>query len=327
MNPKLPRLSVLACLAVTAVLPSLRGDEESLISAVYSRVHNNYSRSKNADGTYRHQPYVVAKGGFDPGLLRDPSIDPVPFSGIMRTMAPYLAKQNYLPAREGKNADLMLVVYWGTTKPFDNSQYNEFGRQAATALSGLQGAQRTAEVGPYRPWGPRPSFNDEQTTQQQVEIDETMLGVAASQTEDMLIQLNLANTGRDKANERNANLLGYVDEINLRNGIARYGAGAAGYNDLISDLEEPRYYVVIGAYDFQEALQHNRKKLLWSTRVSIRAAGNRFDERLAAMLANASRYFGQESGRLIRRYERVPRVDFGELKSLGLVTEASFQKK
>ena len=87
----------------------------------------------------------------------------------------------------------------------------------------------------------------------------------------------------------------------------------------MEDIESERYYVVVTAYDFQEALQHKNKKGLWRTVASIDARGNRFDERLLAMVERASRYFGRDSGRLIRQFEYTPHIDLGELKTLGVV--------
>jgi hypothetical protein len=303
MNITLVRRLFVQAACLLSLAPLAHAADAPVITAVFSRVHDTYTRQKNADGSYKHETYIVAKGGYIPGLDQDASIDPVPFSGIMRTMAPYLAKQNYLPARDGKKADLMLVVYWGTTKVFDTVQYREFVRQTAESINDFTAWQRANSNGS---WVDRPN------------------GVAGADDETMisnLMMMNMANRARDQANERNANLLGYVDEINYHNDLTRYASTSSPYYDLVADLEEPRYYVVIAAYDFQDALHHNQKKLLWSTRVSIRAAGNRFDERLAAMLANASRYFGQASGHLVRRFERTPRVDYGELKSLGVVTD------
>jgi hypothetical protein len=85
-----------------------------------------------------------------------------------------------------------------------------------------------------------------------------------------------------------------------------------------------RYYIVISAYDFPELLKQEKKKLLWQTRVSVRSPGNRFDDSFAAMLKGAAKYFGQDSGRLIRGEESKGTVELGELKYLG---EAKEQEK
>jgi hypothetical protein len=142
---------------------------------------------------------------------------------------------------------------------------------------------------------------------------------AKSAFEGSLFELQMFNSIRERANERNARLLGYMKEISSRNNMSRFAGAGSYYDDLISDIENDRYYVIIDAYDFRAATQEKQKKILWSTRVSIQAQGNQFNERLVAMLDNASRHFGQDSGQLIRQYQRAPRVDLKELKFLGLV--------
>jgi hypothetical protein len=145
---------------------------------------------------------------------------------------------------------------------------------------------------------------------------------ARDELENQLLTMQMAQQMRDKANERNAILLGYMGEINESNDMARFAGGGTHYDDLISDIESSRYYVIVSAYDFQSVVQNKGTKLLWSTRVSIQAQGNRFDERLVTMMANASRQFGQDSGRLLRQYQRSPRIDLGELKFLGVVSDS-----
>jgi hypothetical protein len=99
---------------------------------------------------------------------------------------------------------------------------------------------------------------------------------------------------------------------------ARFSGAGSYYNDLTSDLEEERYYVVISAYDFHTAVHDGNRKLLWATRVSISARNNKFNEQLETMLAAAGRQFGKESHHLIRQY-REEHINFGELKFLGVV--------
>ncbi|HYP16038.1 MAG TPA: hypothetical protein VEQ65_02410 [Opitutus sp.] len=77
-------------------------------------------------------------------------------------------------------------------------------------------------------------------------------------------------------------------------------------------LDVDRYFVVLKAYDFRTAWKERRRKLLWEPRFSIRAQGARFDQQLAGMAQTAAAYFGEASGRLIRRPLPEGRVDKGE---------------
>jgi hypothetical protein len=60
------------------------------------------------------------------------------------------------------------------------------------------------------------------------------------------------------------------------------------------------------------------------TRISIRAQGNRFAERVDEMVARAARYFGADSGKLVREYEGT--VEMGEPEVIGIVDEREEEK-
>jgi len=294
--------------------------QDSVVTAVFAKTHNGYSRATEADGSPVRQTYAVAKGTYDPGLRGDPSIERVKFSGVVRALAPYLAGQNFYPAREREAADLLLVLHWGTTKPFDlgAGMYSDAFREMTDAMSSLTHLGRRGSVDHLSP--ATGGDHADGTPRTLGEVSDQVQ--AESELGDALIRLELANRARDQANEFNANLLGYMHEINRRNNGTRFAGAGAAYDELIEDIENERYYVVLGAYDMQAVLK-GEQRLLWSTRVSIRAQGNRFDEWLPTMFANASSYFGEESGRLVRRYQRATKVELGELKSLGIVEDGA----
>ncbi len=281
--------------------------DDALVTAVFAKVHNGYQRAKNEDGSFARQTYVVGKGTYDAGVNRNASIDGVPFAGVVRALAPFLAKRNFVPAPDRESADLMLVLHWGTTKPFDDGLYNTFLNGAAQAISGAQNASGLPNT---------PALGNTN----RIETSEASALRAAAEQEKVswLMTLEMGNRMREQSNEHNANLLGYVDEINRRNNNTRHAGAGTAFDELLEDIETERYYVVIGAYDFQAVLK-GQPKLVWSTRVSIRARGNRFDTWLPTMFANASHYFGEGSGRLVRRYQRASQVELGELKTLGIV--------
>jgi hypothetical protein len=91
--------------------------------------------------------------------------------------------------------------------------------------------------------------------------------------------------------------------------------------DLIDELEDNRYFVVLMAYDFQLLWKEKKHKLLWETRFSIRQRHNEFDRQLASMAKEASRYFGQDSHGIIRKPLPEGRVTLGEPKVIGYEPE------
>jgi len=309
----------LALFSVAAMTVSAMAAEDALVTAVFSDVHNGYRRVTNAEGRPERQTYAVAKGSYDRGLRGNASIDNVKFAGVVRAVAPFLAGQNYYPAPDRESADLLLVLHWGTTKPFDRGtgMYQDAFTEMTDVMSNLTNLARRGSVDRMSPATGGDNANG--TPRSAGQIAEQ--AQAESELGDALLRLEMANRARDRANEHNANLLGYVHEINRRNNGSRFAGGGAAFDELIEDIENERYYVVIGAYDMKAVLK-GEHRLLWSTRVSIRAQGNRFDEWLPAMFANAANYFGEDSGRLVRRFQRATKVELGELKSLGIVDEA-----
>jgi len=100
-------------------------------------------------------------------------------------------------------------------------------------------------------------------------------------------------------------------------------ARTLGYGSpLDPELLSRRYYIVLLAYDFQVKLKKDKSKLLWETRFSIREQGNEFGKQLAAMVGNASLYFGEDSHGLTHKPVPEGRVVVGEVKSLGVVPES-----
>jgi hypothetical protein len=290
--------------------PAAFASQDSLVTAVYSKVSNGYMRTKMPDGSFKRETYAIGNGGYQSGAVGDHSIDDVRFPTIAGLMAQYLARDHYFLAQNSKSADLLLVISWGTTIPLNDGVYRNAQQGVMTAMNHLKLAQgpSASQVGLIRaadsPDGKGATGN---------------VLAAKDEVEGQLFEMQMFNSMRDTANEHNAALLGYKREIDSRNDPSRFAGAGTYFNDLISDIESERYYVIVNAYDFRAATQEKKKKLLWSTRVSVQAQGNQFGESLMAMVANAARHFGQDSGRLIQQYEPHGKVELGELKLLGMV--------
>jgi hypothetical protein len=128
---------------------------------------------------------------------------------------------------------------------------------------------------------------------------------------------------RNQIDRNNAKLLGYDSEglIGTDTGalVGHAGATGAHQDELISEIEDTRYFVVLMAYDAQLFAREKKHKLLWEMRFSISEAHNFFDKALPAMAQFASRYFGQDSHGLLRTQVPAGTVKVGESKSLGEV--------
>jgi hypothetical protein len=70
--------------------------------------------------------------------------------------------------------------------------------------------------------------------------------------------------------------------------------------DMSDALRVDRYFVILRAYDFQEAWRRKKLKLLWDTRFSLSERRHDFRADLPSMAHTASLYFGQDSHGLVR---------------------------
>jgi hypothetical protein len=257
----------------------------------------------------------LANGGRIARTSSDVTVERVTYPQVAEIAMRLLAQQNYHYAQSKEKAKLLLVLHWGSTIAPNGIAYQRDFQTAASAYTEL-----TALLGPQG----MGSF-DQGRGMSQFNFDGSPRGDgdpgAIERFEMAMLQMFVNNEIRDKVNEHNARVLGYMDDLADSNDIRRWAGGGDRYNDLIADVEETRYYIMISAYDFREITERNKKKLLWQTRVSVRSPGNRFDDSFAAMLKSASKYFGQDSGRLVRGEESKGIVEFGDLKFLGEVKE------
>ena len=276
--------------------------EETVATAVYSRIGNGYKRERLPDGSFKPEYYALANGGRIAGTTSDRTMDRITYAEVAQVSARLLAQKNYHYAQSAKQADLMLVLHWGTTVAFNSGNYSQAVNQVAASMAGSD-------------------------PQGMGSIEGNMSAVPSDGvSEGAMLMLMVENRARDQINLPNARLLGYIDDINESNDIRRWAGGGDRYNDLIADIEESRYYIIVSAYDFDQLVNHQKKKLLWQTRVSVRAPGNRFDDSFAAMLKGASKYFGQDSGKLVRGEESKGVVELGDLKFLGEAKDQSEAK-
>jgi hypothetical protein len=126
----------------------------------------------------------------------------------------------------------------------------------------------------------------------------------------------LDNDQRNFIDYRNAQMLGY----NSGEGLVGTDWGAMldmtalrwRSHDLVFDVESPRYFVVLMAYDFRLMWKQKKHKLLWDARFSLYQAGNDFGKALPSMAQYASRYFGQDSKGLVRKMIPLGNVEVGQ---------------
>jgi hypothetical protein len=294
-----------AVLAALGLFPDAARADNGQITAVSSQASSDYTRTKLPDGSYQAESYTFGEGGHQSGAAHDDTIDKMSFMDVARVIAVPLAKRNYIPVnnRDPDKTQLLIMVYWGTTTGTSSSS-------ESVAYQNLQNNQ--SSIGPPPPPAPSmgaPSHGDYSAIIQSARRDGADSAMAT---------VNTANWERDQADLRNARLLGY-DEALSETGGGGPSTLSLRRDDLISEIEDDRYFIVLMAYDYQALWKHKKHKLLWVTRFSIRERGADFSKVFPSMVAYASQYFGQDSHGLLRRPLAEGSVEIGEVKSLGTV--------
>ena len=275
-----------------------------------SQVSADYARVTLPDGSYQTETYTFGEGGHYASAMKDNSIDKLKFLDLAEIVAPALAKQNYVPEadRDPGRTKLLIMVYWGTTNGAE-------GASSSVAYQNAQASQGTPTPPPTPPpagaHGGGALGSDSSGRANAARQDSTASSLAVVAAE---------NRNRDENNERTAQLLGYDGELASTSGL-ELTAFHNRREELISEIEESRYFIVLMAYDFQELWKHKQHKLFWVTRFSIREQGTNFEKVLPAMTDYASAYFGQDSGGLLRKPLPEGHVEIGVPRSLGTTPE------
>lgn len=267
-------------------------------TVAYSEVSADYQRVLLSSGKFQTETYILGEGQLLDHTQTDASLHTLDFSGVAHTIAPALAEANFLPAENKTEADLLIVISWGKTKAFDRGMID-------MSISNVSEAYQNLEQLNYMN-GSQGNLRSMLQSQFESSLDLYMMSQ------------RMFDSIREENNRYNALLLGYQTDLR-RSQI--FGDTVISMqwqrNDLYSELESARYFVILQAYDFQKAWKEKQLKMLWSTRFSIRAKGRRFDEELWQMAMASSRVMATETKGL-KRNLKLPSVEFGELEYLGI---------
>ncbi len=306
----------LLALAVSVPAVFAKDDESGVLTSVFAKTDKSYKRKKDADGRWVREYYAMTNGGPAEGTVKDNAQDKIQFVSVATVLARHLAEQGYFPATDSQKVDLLIVVNWGRTSPFNDAIYRSGADGVLTALNALSGINQTA--GAMSPPAPTDAASAPQAEVSATgSVQDMQKQAAQSQLVSAMLTQDLFNRARDQENEKNARLLGYGGDLKKNDGIQRLAGGGSRYEELIADIEEPRYYIILSAYDFTKTVREKKPKLQWVTRMSMRAPGNSFAEQAAAMIAYSSARFGQNTGGLERRVTPQYKVNLEDLKFLG----------
>jgi hypothetical protein len=254
---------------------------------INAQARQEFSIASENDDSSQPTTYAFMKGKFHGGNRADPAMDDFPFDEVLLDLSTYLQKQNFKGVPDPNGAELVIVVHYGVTSVEESIEellgydsLEDFGFSDGAASSGSSGG---------------------------VNLDE-LTGI-----QDMQFQINVENTikeGQEGGAFYTARLLGmekaYIGPISPREEL-----------ELKNLLSDRRYFILLMAYDLP-LMRQGELVLQWTTRYSIRAIGQSFDQAIKDMNLAAGNYFGKNMGDLVKkRVTDKSRVELGEIEVIG----------
>ena len=276
---KIIYLLIGTALSISLVGPAFSASNRVAIKA---EADIDFLKEREKDGTARPMSYQVAKGKFYRGGMNDQRMETFTFDDIVKDMAQHLTKQKFYPHQGEGTGDMLIVVHYGVTE-YEESIMEILGYTSEEEM-GLGGEFDFEGIAP----------------------DAGAMNAVA----DVGFNQSLMATASD-SNKRS---MGYKAKLlGMEEAFGFYTNDQDKY-ELMSMLDEERYFVILMAYDIP-SLKAKDPKLLWTTRYSIRAIGQKFDDAIKGMNLIAGDYFGKSfKGLNLKRLEDTSSVEIGDIE-------------
>jgi len=243
--------------------------------AAVGKATGSYLERRLIEGKPKRETYVFMEGECFQGATRDRTFEKATFREIAEYLAPQLTQQNYWPTPDMKDADLLLVVHWGVTRP--QASLNDMTARVdlgpdLTKTSGLfSDSQVLADFESVM--GPLGNVNSLEQRMYQLE------DIAEQDSQ------NMSGIGT-------ARLLGYTETLLKLSQSARY---TETQYTLESDLRTERYFIIVRAYDLRAGTRGLRSRPVWTLHLNTSSPGNNFKTAMASMSEAGSRLFGRNT--------------------------------
>ncbi|HEX3731165.1 MAG TPA: hypothetical protein VHV47_15240 [Opitutaceae bacterium] len=254
--------------------------------AASATAQSGYTKAKFASNAPPAEAYVFFQGNFSPGQGGDKAMAATPFLSIARTLAEDLLPLNYRPTADSSHAQLVLAVQWGVTE-VQSDAMRDF------ALQDLQNDLSTFNNNTAASTGQGVKLSGVNTSG--IKASTTMVHLTPAATVNM--DLSVAEAGHQAMAQSaayNAQLLGFADEIaKSQNQMQTFASSHSKGDELLDLLTDPRYFLVVQAFDYRQMQQSRHPLPLWTSRVSVQATGHTFTEILPALCREAALYAGR----------------------------------
>lgn len=272
---------------------SLNAANQVVINA---KAHEDFSIARENGDSSKPTTYAFTKGKFHGGNRADPAMDDFPFEEVVLDIATHLQKQNFKPVPDANDAELVIVVHYGVTSP-QSSQEELLGYTSLEDQGISADAVNSGSGGG-------------------VDLD------ALNSIQDMQFEMNAGTTNEESFE-------GSTFYTSRMLGMEKAFVGVASPREeleLKNMLNDRRYFIVLMAYDLP-LMKAGELHLHWTTRYSIRAIGQSFDQAIKDMNLVASNYFGKNMGDLVKkRVTDKSRVELGKIEVVGTEEDADTKK-
>ena len=278
-----PQRFIGATLLLLTACPVSRADKHVVVIA---HADPEYVQTRIAeDGQHRPETYVFMEGKHYPGLTVDRTMERMTFREIVGTLAPELARRQYLPGPSAAKADLLLIVHWGTTRP-------KIGIREMTAQPTTEVDRDRLMVETMKEFGVpveiESNFSSMPDSVVMPQGDDFNQDREFERLDQMTDELSQQMRRSD-----NVTLLGYADDLHRLGKRAWTGELE---RSLRHDLNTERYFVIIRAYDLRGRTPRVPKnRPIWTMHLNISSPGNNFRTAMTRMSVAASRYAGLDN--------------------------------
>jgi hypothetical protein len=306
MNPSRLRVALtLVSLVASAFFASGCATLANSDVTVTSSAAPDYTRAKFGQEQPRAETYVFMVGRYFEGTTLDHSLDRLTFRKLAESMAQELALKQYFPAKDINSADLLVVIYWGATKP--HVTVDDDRAQSAPQLNSNL---------------PTHTYDSSNETPLLVGSDQKIADFYGNVTSESDMRVGFDQTdrttdsfGADFDNANNIALLGYGRHLRA---MAMQPSQSTTEATLRSDLTTERYFVILRAIDLH-SFKNGKPRVVWTLHLNMRSPGHNFPEAVNLMGNVAVNFFGRESDGVVNVPPKLRegKVELGEIKILG----------
>lgn len=247
--------------------------------AVRAEATKEYTIARAREEEKKVQTYHLIKGKYFGGNVNDPSLEEISFEEIAQEIAVNLKRQNYYSEEDPEEGDLLIMVHYGASYFIGDPEDDD-----------------VFDLDDYFP----------PVQKADGEVYEYKLSRNAIPR---FWGLVTAGQDRDRMKEQyvRSRLLG-MDDV--------FSSKTTSYEAFVQEelAREGRYFFILSAFDLP-LLKKGEKKVLWTTRYSIRSVGQDYAQALKELNHVAGHYFGKNlKGLISKRATDDSLVEFGEIE-------------